>query len=148
MASTPSITITQNSQSIANNTSSITVKCYVTTSGGSYNNYSPSGKCTINGTTYSFSHSIPANTKTLVYSKTVTVGHNTDGTKTVSASFTFNTELYEGTIKASTSKKLTTIPRTTTPSLSASSVKPGGSITISMPRASSSFDHTLTYSCG
>ena len=137
MASTPSITITQNSQSIANNTSSITVKCYVTTSGGSYNNYSPSGKCTINGTTYS-----------LVYSKTVTVGHNTDGTKTVSASFTFNTELYEGTIKASTSKKLTTIPRTTTPSLSASSVKPGGSITISMPRASSSFDHTLTYSCG
>lgn len=148
MASTPSITITQNSQSIANNTSSITVKCYVTTSGGSYNNYSPSGKCTINGTTYSFSHSIPANTKTLVYSKTVTVGHNTDGTKTVSASFTFNTKLYEGTIKASTSKKLTTIPRTTTPSLSASSVKPGGSITISMPRASSSFDHTLTYSCG
>ena len=148
MASTPSITITQNSQSIANNTSSITVKCYVTTSGGSYNNYSPSGKCTINGTTYSFSHSIPANTKTLVYSKTVTVGHNTDGTKTVSASFTFNTELYEGTIKASTSKKLTTIPRTTTPSLSASSVKPGGSITISMPRASSSFDLTLTYSCG
>lgn len=148
MASTPSITITQNSQSIANNTSSITVKCYVTTSGGSYNNYSPSGKCTINGTTYSFSHSIPVNTKTLVYSKTVTVGHNTDGTKTVSASFTFNTELYEGTIKASTSKKLTTIPRTTTPSLSASSVKPGGSITISMPRASSSFDHTLTYSCG
>lgn len=148
MASTPSITITQNSQSIANNTSSITVKCYVTTSGGSYNNYSPTGKCTINGTTYSFSHSIPANTKTLVYSKTVTVGHNTDGTKTVSASFTFNTELYEGTIKASTSKKLTTIPRTTTPSLSASSVKPGGSITISMPRASSSFDHTLTYSCG
>ncbi len=148
MASTPSITITQNSQSIANNTSSITVKCYVTTSGGSYNNYSPSGKCTINGTTYSFSHSIPANTKTLVYSKTVTVGHNTDGTKTVSASFTFNTELYEGTIRASTSKKLTTIPRTTTPSLSASSVKPGGSITISMPRASSSFDHTLTYSCG
>lgn len=148
MASTPSITITQNSQSIANNTSSIMVKCYVTTSGGSYNNYSPSGKCTINGTTYSFSHSIPANTKTLVYSKTVTVGHNTDGTKTVSASFTFNTELYEGTIKASTSKKLTTIPRTTTPSLSASSVKPGGSITISMPRASSSFDHTLTYSCG
>ena len=148
MASTPSITITQNSQSIANNTSSITVKCYVTTSGGSYNNYSPSGKCTINGTTYSFSHSIPANTKTLVYSKTVTVGHNTDGTKTVGASFTFNTELYEGTIKASTSKKLTTIPRTTTPSLSASSVKPGGSITISMPRASSSFDHTLTYSCG
>lgn len=148
MASTPSITITQNSQSIANNTSSITVKCYVTTSGGSYNNYSPSGKCTINGTTYSFSHSIPANTKTLVYTKTVTVGHNTDGTKTVSASFTFNTELYEGTIKASTSKTLTTIPRATTPSLSASSVKPGGSITISMPRASSSFDHTLTYSCG
>lgn len=148
MASTPSITISQNSQSIANNTSSITVKCYVTTSGGSYNNYSPSGKCTINGTTYSFSHGIPANTKTLVYTKTVTVGHNTDGTKTVSASFTFNTELYEGTIKASTSKKLTTIPRTTTPSLSASSVKPGGSITISMPRASSSFDHTLTYSCG
>lgn len=148
MASTPSITISQNSQSIANNTSSITVKCYVTTSGGSYNNYSPSGKCTINGTTYSFSHSIPANTKTLVYTKTVTVGHNTDGTKTVSASFTFNTELYEGTIKASTSKTLTTIPRATTPSLSASSVKPGGSITISMPRASSSFDHTLTYSCG
>lgn len=148
MASTPSITISQNSQSIANNTSSITVKCYVTTSGGSYNNYSPSGKCTINGTTYSFSHSIPANTKTLVYTKTVTVGHNTDGTKTVSASFTFNTELYEGTIKASTSKTLTTIPRATTPSLSASSVKPGGSITISMPRASSSFGHTLTYSCG
>ena len=55
------------------------------------------------------------------------------------------TGISAGTITKSDSLTLTTIPRATTPTVSASSVNMGGSITINTPRASSSFTHNLAY---
>ena len=79
-------------------------------------------------------------------SKTFT--HNADGTHSaiaVSGKF----DVSGTTLGASTpsgSVALATIPRATTPTVSASSVDMGGSVTFTLNRASTSFTHTLTYS--
>lgn len=149
---------TVGSQSVANNTSSVTAKVQLVSTGSSYtinSSASKSGSLTINGTKYTFSFSAALNgnqTKTL-FTKTVTVAHNSDGSKTCAFAATcgINVTLggtYYGNVTASGSGTFNTIPRATVPTLSASSVNMGASVTINMPRASGSFDHTLTYSFG
>lgn len=142
MAVSSNISITQNSQNIANNKSNITVRVQVTTTGGSYNGYSKPGTCTIDGTTYDFSHNIPQNSTTTIFEKTLDVTHNNQGEKTVYASFSFQTGISAGTITGSTSKKLTTIPRTSEVSLSKKNFNIGETITIYTNRKSASFTHT------
>lgn len=146
------------SQSVANNTSSVTAKVQLVSTGSSYtinSSASKSGSLTINGTkyTFSFSAALSGNQTKTLYTKTVTIGHASDGKKTCAFSATcgINVTLggtYYGNVTASGSGTFDTIPRATTPTLSASSVNMGASITINMPRASSSFDHTLTYKFG
>lgn len=149
---------TVDSQSVANNTSTVTVKVQLVSTGSSYtinSTASKSGTLTINGTKYSFTFTAALSgnqTKTL-YTKPVTIAHNADGSKSCAFSSTIGINVtlsgtYYGDITASGSGTFGTIPRATTPTLSASSVNMGESITISMPRASSAFDHTLTYSFG
>ena len=142
MAISSNISITQNSQNIANNKSNITVRVQVTTTGGSYNGYSKPGTCIIDGTTYDFSHNIPQNSTTTIFEKTLDVTHNNQGEKTVYASFSFQTGISAGTITGSTSKKLTTIPRTSEVSLSKKNFNIGETITIYTNRKSASFTHT------
>lgn len=144
------ITVTQNSQNVTNNTSNVTVtvRFYRTNSG--YTTYgSGTVYCKINGTTYSASVT-PSQKITEsginLFSKTVNVAHNANGTKTLTTSawIKLNTPLTSS--EQSYSVTLTTIPRATTPTVSASSVNLGSSLTINLPRASSSFTHTLKYS--
>lgn len=149
---------TVDSQSVANNTSTVTVKVQLVSTGSSYtinSTASKSGTLTINGTKYSFSFTAALSgnqTKTL-YTKPVTIAHNADGSKTCAFASTIGINVtlsgtYYGDVTASGNGTFDTIPRATTPTLSASSVNMGESITINMPRASSSFDHTLTYKFG
>lgn len=142
MAVSSNISITQNSQNIANNKTNITVKVQVTTTGESYNGYSKPGTCTIDGTTYNFSHNIPYQATTTIFEKTLDVTHDEQGEKTVYASFSFQTGISAGTITGSTSKKLTTIPRTSEVSLSKKNFNIGETITIYTNRKSASFTHT------
>ena len=142
MAVSSNISITQNSQNIANNKSNITARVQVTTTGESYNEYSKPGTCTINGTTYNFSHNIPYQATTTIFEKTLDVTHDSNGEKTVYASFSFQTGISAGTITGSTSKKLTTIPRTSEVSLSKKNFNIGETITIYTNRKSSNFTHT------
>ena len=142
MAVSSNISITQNSQNIANNKSNITVRAQVTTTGESYNEYSKPGTCTIDGTTYNFSHNIPYQATTTIFEKTLDVTHDSNGEKTVYASFSFQTGISAGTITGSTSKKLTTIPRTSEVSLSKKNFNIGETITIYTNRKSASFKHT------
>lgn len=149
---------TVGSQSVANNNSSVTVKVQLVSTGASYtinSTASKSGSLTINGTkyTFSFSAALSGNQTKTLYTKTVTVGHNADGSKTCAFASTIGIKVtlggtYYGDVTASGSGTFDTIPRATTPTLSASSVNMGASITINMPRASGSFDHTLTYTFG
>lgn len=149
---------TVGSQSVANNTSSVTAKVQLVSTGSSYtinSSASKSGSLTINGTkyTFSFSAALSGNQTKTLYTKTVTVAHASDGSKTCAFAATcgINVTLggaYYGNVTASGSGTFNTIPRATVPTLSASSVNMGASVTINMPRASGSFDHTLTYSFG
>ena len=147
MASYLTIGITQNSQSIPNNTSNVTVTVSIY-SEASWTEYQKPGYCTIDGTRYDFTSSFAKGTTTKIFEKTVNVSHNTDGTKTLSVYASFSTNLSIGTLTKSASKVLTTIPRATQPTLSSSSVNLGSEVTITMNRASSAFTHTLTYSFG
>lgn len=145
------ITITQNSQSVANNTSNVTVSVRVYRTNTGYTTYGTGTVyCTINGTQYT--DSITSSDKItssgiVIFSKTLNISHSADGTKTLATSARITHDQFSSSSQ-SYSQKLTTIPRATTPTLSASSVNMGASITINMPRASSSFEHTLTYKFG
>ena len=144
------------SQNVANNTSKITCTMYLVQASSWGLNISTrsDNSTTINGTKYTWASPAISNGggKTTKLG-TVTSGnitHNADGSKSVAISATFNLEAtisgtYRGTITASATVTLNTIPRATQPTLSASSADMGASVTISMPRASSSFTHDLAY---
>ena len=145
------ITITQNSQSVANNTSNVTVSVRVYRTNTGYTTYGTGTVyVTINGTQYT--EAITTSDKItssgiVIFSKTLNIAHNADGTKTLATSARITHDQFTSS-NQSYSQALTTVPRATTPTLSASSVNMGASITINMPRASGSFDHTVTYKFG
>lgn len=115
MAVKLSLSCTQNSQSVANNTSNVTVKATASWTYGSWNEYKKPGYVIIDGTKYSFTSSFNANATTtgsqVIFTKTVDVKHNADGSKTLSYSGSYTTGVSSGTITASGSKVLTKIPR-------------------------------------
>lgn len=145
------VTITQNSQSVANNTSNVTVSVRVYRTNTGYTTYGTGTVyCTINGTQYTegiTSSDKITNSGIVLFTKTLNITHNADGTKTLATSTRITHDQFSSNAQ-SYSQALTTIPRATTPTVSATSVNMGSDITISMPRASSSFDHTLTYKFG
>lgn len=144
----------QVSQSIANNTTKISwvLQLIAGSSGRISSTASKDWSVTVNGSTYSGTNTVGvANnaTKTLASGST-TITHNADGTKSFSYSFsqefgiTFSGSTI-GTKTGSGTGTLNTIPRATTPTVSSSSVNMGSAVTISTPRASSSFTHDLAY---
>lgn len=151
---------TVDSQSVANNTSTVTAKVQLVSTGSSYtivSSATKSGSLTINGTKYTFNFSAAlsgSQTKTL-FTKTVTVAHNADGTKTCSFSATcgINVTLsgtYYGNITASGSGVFNTIARASTISSVTASVAVNGTnaVTVAITRASSSFTHTVVFTFG
>lgn len=142
------------SQNVAKNTTLVgwNMQLVAGSSGKISSTASKDWSVTVNGTKYSGTNTVGVGnnaTKTLASGQT-TVAHNADGSKTFSYSFsqefgiTFSGSSI-GTKSGSGTGTLTTIPRATTPTLSASSANMGASITISTPRASSSFTHDLAY---
>lgn len=151
---------TLDSQSVANNTSTITAKVQLVSTGSSYtinSSASKSGTLTINGTAYSFAFTASlsgSQTKTIC-TKTVTIAHSADGTKTCSFACTagINVTLsgtYYGDVSASGTGTFTTIARASTISSVTSSVAINGTntVTVNITRASSSFTHTVVFSFG
>lgn len=112
--------ITQNSQDIANNKSNVTVKMYLSFDGSSYyayTNYQTSGSMTVNGTTYNYNissinFSSGQAKDILLATWTGDIAHNSDGTKTLSVSGSWNTNTDRiGSGTCSASLALTTINR-------------------------------------
>jgi len=143
------------SQNVAKNTTVVgwNLQLVAGSSGKISSTASKDWSVTVNGTEYSGTNTVGVNnnaTKTLASGQT-TVAHNADGSKSFSYSFsqefgiTFSGSSI-GTKSGSGTGTLTTIPRATTPTLSASSANMGASVTINTPRASSSFTHDLAYS--
>ena len=151
---------TVDSQSVANNTSTVTAKVQLVSTGSSYtinSSASKSGSLTINGTkyTFSFTASLSGNQTKTLYTKTVTVSHGSDGTKTCSFSATcgINVTLsgtYYGNVTASGSGTFNTIARASSISSVTASVSVNGTntVTVNISRKSSSFTHTVVFSIG
>ena len=147
-------------QSVANNTSPVTVKVQLVSTGSSYtivSSATKSGSCTINGTkyTFTFSAALSGNETKTIFAKTVNVAHNADGTKTCAFSATcgINVTLsgtYYGNITASGNGTFDTIARASTISSVTASVAVNGTnaVTVAITRASSSFKHSVVFSFG
>lgn len=145
----------ENNQSVANNTTTIGWKMELIagSSGRISSTASKSWSVTVNGTTYSGTNTIGISnnaTKTLA-SGTTTITHNSDGTKTFSYSFSQELAItfsgsYIGTKSGSGSGILDTIPRKST--LSVGNGTLGTEQTLTVTRQSTSFTHTITYTCG
>lgn len=144
------IDITQNSQSIANNTSSVTVKVNAKWTYGSYNKLEKSGSCTIDGTKYTFTSPFNTGQTTSgscnLYTKTLTIKHESDGEKTLSVSASYTSGVSSGTVSASASKTLTTIPRKS--SLTVANGTLDTKQTLKITELASSMAHKLAYKCG
>lgn len=149
--------VVTNSQNTANNTSNVTVTVRLVSLGSSYyisSSTSKDGSVTINGTkyTFTFTSGLSANQNKTLYTKTVDIPHNSDGTKTLSVSATCYlgvtlTGVFHGNTTVSGSTTLTTIPRSTPVSISGSGTF-GSSKWIGHSRASTAFTVTLRYVCG
>lgn len=151
---------TVDSQSVANNTSTVTAKVQLVSTGSSYtinSSASKSGSLTINGTkyTFSFTAALSGNQTKTIYTKTVTVAHASDGTKTCAFSATagINVTLsgtYYGNVTASGNGTFNTIARASTISSVTNSVSVNGTneVTVNITRAASSFTHTVVFAFG
>lgn len=143
------ISVTQNSQSITNNTSNVTVSVRFYRTNTGYTTYGTGTiYCKINGTTYSASvtpsHKI-TNSGIVLFTKTLNISHNTDGTKTLTCSAWISHNSLMSN-EQSYSQALTTIPRKST--LTAGNGTLGTAQTLTVTRQSTSFTHTITYKCG
>ena len=141
----------QNSQSVSNNTSNVTVKVHIKRTNTGYTTYGNGTiYCKIDGTTYSASISTSqkiTSTPITLFTKTLTISHNSDGTKSLAVSAWISHSQFSSNEQSYT-QKLTTIPRTSSFTLSASSLDAGKTLTININRASSSFVHHVFYSFG
>lgn len=146
------------SQSIPNNNSTVTARVYLQSMDGYGAMYAPvmnNGSVTVNGQTQNFTANsdLSAYQKKLLTTKTFTVGHNADGSKSFNFSATYNINVtfagvFYGNRTASGSATLNTIPRASAVSLTNANINLGSSTTINISRASGSFTHTLIYRIG
>ena len=116
MAVSQSISLTQGTQSIANNTTQVTFKWTSTQTGESWNGYTKTAYyyVSINGgaeTKYSVSYTLPKSNTTTIVNKTFTVTHNGDGTGKISVRTWMDTGISAGVVEKSASLTLKTIPR-------------------------------------
>lgn len=143
------------SQSVETNKSTITCGMYVTTPGGNYDigPWSKGQDSYVGTTSNTFDGKIPnfSGTYWIVENKTFTVDHNEDGTGSATIYWKWGVNSPWGqTVRpsGSFSISLPTIARASVPTLSASSVKMGNTLTITTNRKSDSFTHTLKYTFG
>ncbi|MFD5864350.1 DUF859 family phage minor structural protein [Agromyces sp. NPDC127015] len=148
------LTVTQSSQSVANNTSVVAYSLQIIRPSGQADwSSDPSSWATnIGGSANSGSKSYDFGSYSVLTltSGTKTITHNADGTKSISVSGSFSDaggQIGSASIPAKTFT-LTTIPRASNPTMSASAVDAGDPITVETHRASSSFTHTITYKIG
>ena len=141
--------VDQGSQSITANTSTVNWRMTVSRT-GAYYTHNLQGDSTLSlnldgsNVHYSYPTWETSGEEYTLASGSSTISHNADGTKTLPISCTFNPNNgSHGTITVSASLSLTTIPRSSSVSVSAGVI--GSSVTININRQSSSFKHTVRY---
>lgn len=163
---TAKLELTQQSQSVANNTSTVKWTITLLSHSGYFSQirlgYSlVMGGTTISSRTYSndpTQHKMSKNDSLVVASGTTTIAHNSDGSKSfATGTITFSISSAgvmpgggQNSISGSNTSAFTldTIARASTVTSSASSNLMGNTRTITITRSSSSFTHTLKYTFG
>mgnify|MGYP003292994421 CR=1 FL=1 len=153
------IVVTENSTSIANNTSSVTVEAFIgrsTERETSSYLQRPEISCSVGITgcsnqTISYYNSgridlAPGEWLSIGSTTFSSVPHNDDGSKTVAVSASFTSDVSPSSGSASGSVILTTIPRKS--SLSVSNGTLGTAQTLTVTKKHSSFTHTIVAKCG
>lgn len=144
--------INEISYSVENNTSYVEwwVGIRSNTQYHTHNGIPETFKVSVNGTqvlNQSFTPNVPVNTLVGVKSGTVTISHDADGSKTISASASFsgsNSGYYAPiTGSCSGTVKLTTIPRASSISIDSPSIECGNTININGSSASKNFTHKI-----
>lgn len=105
--------IIETNVSAATNTSTVTLRVHVVTSGESHNDYTQQGNTWLNGQQFWRNYTLPYNTDTKIDSTIEGLVHNNDGSKTVSWSYSLPTGISAGTLTGSGTATLTKIPRKT-----------------------------------
>lgn len=142
--------VDQVSQNISDNSSQVRLRLALTNGAHTFADYDCTASVTIDGQTINWSgrpSMLSQNQVIMLIDRTVTVGHNADGTKTfnLSASFSGSGGWSPGDLNIDgNSFTLTTIPRSSSVSVSAGVI--GSLVTININRQSSSFKHTVRYS--
>lgn len=152
------MTITQNKRNASTNQSNVTVKMYAQSDSSSYGAYNldASGntvKMTVNGKqVVNKTMAMDFRNKATVQlaSWTGAISHGSDGSKKLdcSGSFSISGSSYLSGGSISCSIQLESIPRATKPTLSASTVALGSSVTINISPAVSSWTHNIYYRIG
>ena len=144
--------IDQTSQNISGNSSQVRVRLALLNTTTTFAQYNCSAWVDLNGQRLNWSGSpnmTSYNSTIMLIDKTITVGHNADGTKSFGLSAHFNGSggWSPGTLSiGGNSFTLTTIPRSSSVSVGAGTI--GSSVTINISRQSSSFKHTVRYAWG
>lgn len=151
MAVYQSLTLSQISQNIQDNTSQVRILWESTQTGASHNDYSRTAyyDVSVNGgevTQYSVTYTLPANSTKTILDTIITVPHNNDGTGTVRVRTWMDTRISAGVVEKSQTLTLSTIPRATTPVIAPLVMGQEG--TIILDPASNDFTHTITYNFG
>lgn len=151
MAVYQSLTLSQISQNIQDNTSQVRILWESTQTGASHNDYSRTAyyDVYINGgqvTQYSVSYTLPQGTTKTIVDTTITVPHRNDGTGTITVNTWMDTRISAGVVKKSQTLTLSTIPRATTPVIAPLVMGQEGTITLDP--ASNDFTHTIIYNFG
>lgn len=151
MAVSQALSVTQVSQSVKSNYSTVRILWTSTQSGNSYNGYTRTANyyVSVNGgaeTTYTVSYTLPKGSTKTILDINITVPHNADGTGSVKVRTRMDTGISAGVVEKSQSLTLTTIPRASKMSV------PNGTLdvaqNISVTRQSTNFKHTITCKCG
>lgn len=141
--------VDQGSQSITANTSTVNWRMTVSRTGAYYtHNHQGDSTLSLNLDGQNVHYSYPtwetSGEEYTLASGSSTISHNADGSKILPISCTFNPNNgLHGTITVSASLSLTTIPRSSSVSVSVGVI--GSPITINISRQSSSFKHTVRY---
>ena len=139
-------------KNVSANTSTITANVYLVNDWSLSISGRSDNSITIDGTAQTFSSPSIGSTGThLLGTVSQTVSHASDGSKSLTISAVFNIRAtlsgtYYGSITASATITLDSIPRAS--SVSAANATMGSATSISISRASSALTHTLTYTFG
>ena len=151
MGLSQTLSVTETSYSIVDNTSQVRILWTSTQSGNSWNGYTRTAYYyySINGgseTSKSVSYTLPKDSTVTIVDTTLTVAHNSNGSGTIKVRTWMDTDISYGVVEDSKTLTLTTIPRASTLSVSDGTL--GTKTTPTADRKSSSFTHTLTWECG